>query len=217
MHLVTPEIMVELCGLSLAVLVCAAGLGLALWLLGWWSHRFWIVITTTVAAGIYGLQEAATLRSNPLVVVAALLLSVAAGILALHLVRLVAFVIGGFCGLILVQTLLPGFEQPLAVFVVSGLVSLVLFRWFLMALTSLLGATLVCYAGLAILNQRGALDAVAWSDQGATLLNWICGLMAVMGFAFQYLFERRGRAVDDEDGDDAGMLFSFSRLYRRAG
>jgi hypothetical protein len=216
MHLVTPEIMTELCGLSLAVLVCAAAVGFALWLLGWWSHRFWIVITTTVLAGIYGLQEAATLRTNPLV--AALLLSIAGGILALHLVRLVAFTTGGFCGLILVQALLPSFEQPLAVFVVSGLVSLVLFRWFLMALTSLLGATLVCYAGLALLNQRGALDAVAWSDQGATLLNWICGLMALMGFAFQYLFERRGRhRADDEEGDDAGVLFSFSRFYRRAG
>ena len=217
MQIITPDIVAELCGLSLGVILAGGVIGLFLWALGWWSHRFWIVLVTTVSAGVYGLQEAAALHSHPLA--AALLLSLAAGILALHLVRLVAFTAGGFCGALLAHALAPGLEQPLAVFVICGLTSLALFRWFLMGMTSLLGATILVYAGLAFLNQRGALDAPTWSDQGATLLNWICGLMAVLGFAFQFLFDRRGRsrADDDVEEDGGGVLLGLGRFYRRAG
>ena len=72
---------------ALSVGLCATGLvvGLALWLFGWWSHRFWVVLTTTVLAGVFGLYEAAMFRTHPLV--AALLLAVAAGLLALALIR----------------------------------------------------------------------------------------------------------------------------------
>ena len=216
MEWVTPDIVAECCGLSLGVILTSAGIGLVLWLLGWWSHRFWIVLTTTVLAGVYGLHEAAALKTHPLV--AGTLLAIAAGILALHLVRLAAFMAGGFVALVLVQAALPTFEQPLAVFIVAGLASLFLFRWFLMALTSLLGATLLCYSGLAILNHRGIFDAVAWIEQGAPMLNWVCGLMAIMGFAFQFLFDRRGRRRHhDEEGHEDSTLFSFTRFYRRAG
>jgi hypothetical protein len=215
MEWVTPDIVAEFCGLSLGVILTGSGLGLVLWLLGWWSHRFWIVLATTVLAGVYGLQEAAALQTHPLI--AGTLLAIAAGVLALHLVRLAAFIVGGVAALILVQSALPTLEQPLPVFIVAGLASLCLFRWFLMGLTSLLGATLLCYCGLALLNHRGVFDAVAWMEQGTPMINWVCGLMALMGFAFQFLFDRRGRRAHDDDGEEPATLFSFTRFYRRAG
>ena len=218
MHTVAPDLVADLCGLSLGVLVAGVGLGGFLWLLGWKSHRFWVVLLTTVAAGIYGLQEAAAFKTPPLV--AALLLAVAAGVLALALVRLLAFVLGGLTGLILLQAAAPNLDQPLVVFVLSGLVSLLLFRWFLMALTSVTGAVVLCYAGLALLHHQGALDAIAWSEQGpTTLFNWVWGLLALMGFFFQFLLDRRGarRQEDDAEEEGEGILFRIGRFYRRAG
>lgn len=216
MHIVTPDLVAELCGLSLGLLLAAAGVGIILWLFGWRSHRFWVVLLTTVAAGVYGLQEGNAFRTPPLL--AALLLAIAAGVLALALVRLLAFWAGGVSGLILMQAAAPSLDQPLAVFVVSGLVSLLLFRWFLMALTSFAGAVLMCYAGLGLLNWYGAFDAPAWTEQSAPLLNWICGLTALMGFFIQFLLHRRAsRVLIDDEVEDEGILYRFSRFYRRAG
>ncbi len=216
MHAVAPELVADVCGLSQGLLLAGAGVGFVLWLFGWRGHRFWVVLLTTSSAGIYGLQNAAAFKTPPLV--AALLLAVAAGILALALVRLLAFGVGGTLGLIIVHATAPSLEQPLAVFVVSGLVSLLLFRWFLMALTSAGGALLLCYAGLGLLNTYGSMDALAWSEQNGAPLNWLCGLLAIMGFLVQFLVERRqARRHEDEEDDGAGILFSFRRLYRRAG
>ena len=93
MQMVSPDLIADLCGLSLGLLLAGVVVGFVLWLFGWQSHRFWVVLLTTVAAGVYGLQEAAAFKTPPLV--AALLLAVAAGILALALVRLLAFGAGG--------------------------------------------------------------------------------------------------------------------------
>src|SRR5436189_225843 len=61
MELVAPDIVAEVKTLSIGL--CAAGLavGLALWLLGWWSHRFWVVLSITLLAGYAGLGLAESL------------------------------------------------------------------------------------------------------------------------------------------------------------
>src|SRR5687767_10168086 len=138
MHLVAPDILADACGLSLGLAVTGLVVGLALWLFGWWAHRFWIVLATTLVAGVYGLYEAESLRAQPLI--AAVALALAAGILALALVRLIAFLTGGFAGMLAIQAIAPNLDQPLICFVLFGLVGLLLFRWSFMALTSLVGA-----------------------------------------------------------------------------
>src|SRR3954447_15090154 len=67
MQLVTTELLGDLCGLSPGPLAVAGLVGLTLWLLGWWTHRFWVVLVATVAAGVYGLYEGSALQSQPLV------------------------------------------------------------------------------------------------------------------------------------------------------
>src|SRR5262245_40861992 len=83
MEVVAPDIVAEVNTLSIGL--CAAGLvvGLALWLFGWWSHRFWVVLTITLLAGVYGLYEAPTWRVQPLLT--AVLLALAAGLVGLAL------------------------------------------------------------------------------------------------------------------------------------
>src|SRR5262249_12085001 len=93
MQLVVPEILDEARGFSVAVSVTALVMGLSLWLIGWRSHRFWIVLGTTIGAGVWGLSSGPIYGTPGLV--AGLLLALAAGALALALVRVVAFAAGG--------------------------------------------------------------------------------------------------------------------------
>ena len=119
MELLAPDIVAEVKTLSVGL--CAGGLvvGLALWLFGWWSHRFWVVLTITLLAGVYGLYEAPAWRVQPLL--SAILLALAAGMLALALTRLLAFAAGGFTAVLGLQALVPTLDQPLICFLAGGL------------------------------------------------------------------------------------------------
>ncbi len=135
----------------------------------------------------------------------ALLLAAAAGVLALHLVRLVAFVAGGCAGVLLLTELAPASGQALIVFLVAGLCGLLLFRFWIMALTSFSGSLLISYAALALLHRSGSFNVLAWSGGNAGLLNWTCGLLTVIGVAVQYLFDRgRGKGNDKKTGKSSG-------------
>ena len=203
MAFIATDILTDLCGLSLGLIVLLLPVGFLLWLFGWWSHRFWIVLTTTVLAGVFGLIESSGWRAQPMVV--AVLLAIAAGVLALAMVRVITFVAGGFAGQYLVQVFMPSVNQPVICFLIGGLVCLLLFRWFFMALTSWLGSSLLVYGTLALLNYRELIDAVAWSEANALTLNIICGAMTLCGGGFQFFFDRsrmRRRQDRQEDGRD---------------
>lgn len=197
MVLVAPEILADACGLSLGLILAIVPVAFFLWLLGWWSHRFWVVLTTTVVAGIYGLNAPPDQPAPPWV--AAVLLALSAGILALALVRLLAFAAGGLAGLLLVHLTFPSLHQPLIAFLLAGLLCLLLFRPCVMALTSLTGSVLLASAVLLLLNYYALLDAPQWCAQSANLLNAAIGAFALLGVAVQllldrYVFRRKPRA-----------------------
>ena len=217
MQLVAPDLLVELCGLSPGLVGLAAAVGAALWLLGWWSHRFWVVLIATVAAGVYGLYEAPAHK-----LVASLLLALASGLLALALIRLFAFVAGGVAGVALMQAFAPTLDQHLIAFLSSGLLGLVLFRWCVTAVTAFLGSVILSYAGLAFLTQRGSLDAPAYAEANGLMLTGIVAGLTLAGFAIQLWFERRRKEKPDEEkpvkkkppmkeDDAAGMFGMFQR------
>ncbi len=209
MTIVATDILGDLCGLSLGLISSLVPVGVLLWLLGWWSHRFWIVLSTTVLAGIFGLLEATSWRVQPIVV--AVLLAIAAGVLALALVRVITFAAGGLASIYLVQFMFPTWNQPVICFLVGGLVCLLLFRWFFMALTSFLGSAVVVYGTLALMHYHEAMDALGWAETNATFLTLLCAAMSVVGFVVQFWFERRRmrreREHDEEEGDGlTGMI-----------
>jgi len=205
MTIIATDILGDLCGLSLGLIIALLPIGVLLWLLGWWSHRFWIVLATTVLAGVFGLLEATTWRVQPIVV--AVLLAIAAGVLALALVRVITFIAGGLATIYLVQFAFPTLNQPVIGFLVGGLVCLLLFRWYFMALTSFLGSTLVAYGTLALLHYHETLDAIGWADENSKLLSILCGAATFVGFLFQFFFERwrKRRERDDADEEDDGF------------
>ncbi len=207
MSIIASDILADLCGLSLGLLIALLPVGLLLWLLGWWSHRFWIVLATTVSAGVFGLLEAGAWKVQPIVI--AVLLAIAAGVLALALVRVITFAAAGLSAVYLVHFIFPTLNQQVVCFLIGGLVGLLLFRWFFMATTSFAGSILVAYGTLALLHYRDAIDAVAWSEENSLMLTIICGVATLVGFAFQFYVERRQqrkqRERDEEDEDEGGI------------
>jgi hypothetical protein len=203
MQLLTPDILRDASALSVPPLVTGLLLGLVLWALGWRTHRFWVVLVLTVLAGIYGLYEATAFQAQP--VLASLLLAAAAGLLALALVRVIAFAAGGCAGVLILHELSPTSNHALVVFLVAGLIGLFLFRFWMMALTSFSGSLLMIYAGLALVQRSGAFDTVTWTETNAGLVNWACGLATLAGIALQfYLNRRRGSSKDKKPSKSSG-------------
>jgi MFS family permease len=190
MQLISAEILEEArTHLSYAVLGTGLLVGLLLWSLGWWGHRFWIVLTATVAGGVIGLRAGPDYHLQP--VVAGLLLAVSAGVLALSLVRVFAYAAGGVAAWMIVHALAPLWDQPLLCFLIGGLIGLLLFRFWTMALTSFVGTVLFLYSGLAILDKMEKVDSAGWAQDQGTILNWLCGVTALVGFLVQFILERR--------------------------
>jgi hypothetical protein len=209
MQLIVSDILADLCGLSVVPLASGLAMGLFLWLFGWWCHRFWVVLVATVAAGLLGLNEGPRLNAHPIVL--SLLLALAAGLLALALVRLVAFAAGGVAGVIALQHLVPTWDQPVIAFLVCGLLGLVLFRLWFMALTSYLGALVIAHGTLALVNSIGGFNCIAWSEEQTILLNWILGILAFLGLTIQFLMDR-GPSRRLRDAGDGGAWFPLFRI-----
>jgi hypothetical protein len=154
----------------------------------------------TVLGGILGLHNAAVLQAQPLV--AALGLSLAAGILALTLMRICAFIAGGYAGLLLVHAWSPTWDQPLVSFLAGGLLGWFLVRYWTMILTSLTGVLLILYSLLALADKLGRLDAVTWSERNAVTLNAVGAAMTLGGFLVQVIGAWVRKRLADDGGSD---------------
>jgi len=123
--------------------------------------------------------------------VAGLLLAVSVGALALALVRILLFLAGGLAGLVVIQTVAPALDEPLACFLAGGLLGVLLYRFWVAALTSLAGTLLMGYSGLCLLERFTKVNSVALTQQHGPLLNWGCAFGAGLGLLVQFLLERR--------------------------
>src|SRR5438552_1642149 len=214
MHLISSDILSEARSLSLGLLSAVFGIGLVLWLLGWRGHRFWIVLIATAGAGIFGLNAGPSYGVQP--VVAGLLLALSAGVLALTLVRVFAYAAGGLAACMVIYALAPWWYQPLLCFLVGGLIGLFLFRYWTMALTSFIGTLLLIYSGLCVADKLDKIDSISWADNQGALLNWLCGVLAFVGFVGQLLLERRrGAKLRDKEEQNSHDNSRASRQRSR--
>ncbi len=216
MQFVAPDILAEMRGLSPAVCGVGIGIGVLLWLFGWWGHKFWIVLATTVVAGIAGLTSARSAGVQPFV--AGLLLAVAAGLMALALARLMAFIGGGLVVLALTRAFAPGWEEPLIGFLAGGLVGLLMFRWWTMAASSVTGTLVMVYSGLCLADRLGKIDARDWAENRSLLLNWVCGGAALTGMVAQLLLERWKKARAKKKSQDEKLQraeFELEQQYQK--
>src|SRR5262249_46524051 len=92
--------------------------------------------------------------------------------------------------LLVVKALVPGWDQHLVSFMSGGLLGVLLFRVWVMVLTSLGGTLLLTYSSLCLLERFTKLNAVEFADQRDTLLNWVCGGLVALGVLRQLLLNR---------------------------
>jgi hypothetical protein len=184
MQLIAPDILAEARGLTGAMAGTICLLGVALWLFGWRWHRFWIVAGITLAAGLIGLN-AGRASGGTQVMAVGILLAVAAGLLALELAKVLAFVAGGCGAWLAVQWVLPQAQELWAVFLSGGLLSLFLYRLWTMLLTSLIGTLFAGHAAVILVEQSSGVNAIGWVGQNVAALNGLVVGLVVLGILIQ--------------------------------
>lgn len=189
MQLLAPDILEEAKLLSPYLSGAGLFLGFLLWSVGGRTHRFWLAMSVTLSAGLLGLTLGKQYGMQPLV--AGLLLAVSAGALALSLVRILLFAAGGLAALGLMHTLAPVWDEPIAVFLVGGLIGVFLYRFWIVTFSSAIGSLLMAYSGLALFDQLHMVDSVAWTQKNGPLLNWGFAALVVLGILVQFLLGRQ--------------------------
>jgi hypothetical protein len=199
MQLIAADILEEARLLSPLLSSSGVIIGFLLWSLGGRTHRFWLAMSVTLMAGLLGLILGKDYGMQPLV--AGLLLAVSAGALALSLVRILLFAAGGLAALGLMHTLAPRWDEPIAVFLVGGLIGVFLYRFWIVTFSSLIGTLVLVYSALALLDRLHMVDSVAWTRQNGPLLNWGCAALIVLGMLVQFLWERRRQRKAEPKAD----------------
>jgi hypothetical protein len=193
MDILSPDFLADILnegsGLSPAIPGVGLGIGVLLWVIGSRGHRFWLSMAVTAGAGIAGLHLAPSLGVQPLV--AGLLMAVCAGALALALVRLLVFGIVGVGSLAVAQAVTPGWNEPIIFFLAGGLIGVVFFRLWVMALTSLAGTVLIAYCGLCLAASLGRFDSVSFVKQQGQYLVWGGLGFTLLGVFTQFALDRR--------------------------
>ncbi|MGF1580569.1 MAG: hypothetical protein ACFCD0_14500 [Gemmataceae bacterium] len=206
MQILLPEVITEMRGLSLILQVLCLTIGISLWTSGWKTYRFWVVLSGTVVGGIYGLYTSPFLGVQPMF--GALLLAISVGMLAMSLMRIIAFVLGGITCLVVAKFIAPSVDAPLICFLSGGIAATLLFRLWMMSLTSALGGLLFSYGVLSVLTRLAKMDGPGWCTQHPVLLNWVCFGLAISGTSLQLYLSRPGPKpaeepkADEEKGDD---------------
>ncbi len=193
MQLIAPDILVEARGLTGAMSGTLCVLGIALWLFGWRWHRFWVVAGITLAAGLLGLNAGRAAGGTQIMAVG-ILLAVAAGMMALELAKVFAFVAGGCGAWLAIQWVFPQAQELWAVFLSGGLFGLLLYRLWTMLLTSLLGVLMAGHAALLLLEPIVPFDALRWVTANQAAINGVVVGLTVLGILFQAI------AAPDEGG-----------------
>jgi hypothetical protein len=187
--LLDPEILEAGRDLSPAATGAGVAIGLLIWLFGISMHRFWIVAALTLGAGVYGLAYGPELGMQP--IIAGLLLAVAAGALGLTLMRLLAFVTGGWALYLIARVVAPAADEPILCLLVGGLFSVLLFRLWITVISSVAGTGIVAYSSLWLVAKLTQGDAAAWAGNHVPLWNWGLGAVAVIGILVQFIVNRR--------------------------
>ena len=201
MTLIHPDILAEARGLSVGAAGFAFLVGILLWGLGWRWHRFWIVFGVTLTAGLIGLNAGRVVGGQVLAV--GILLAVTAGLMALELARVLAFVAGGIAAWIAVQSVLPAAREMWAVFLCGGLLGLLLYRMWTMLLTSSAGALLAMYAATVLGDILFQNDAVAFARNNTAALNATVLVLAFAGVVVQHVIARFDLAQTEAEAAEA--------------
>jgi hypothetical protein len=189
MHVVVPELLADMRSLPAAALAALLLVGGWLWSAGWWTHRFWVVLAATFGAGLIGLRIGPDFGVQP--VVAGLLAAVAGGCLALSLVRVVVFILCGLACWYAARLIAPHWTVPLVCLLTGGLIGVLLFRFWVIVLSSALGTLCLAYGGLVLCERLVSMfDVVQWAGARYQWVNGGYVVVLLLGVLVQYWVER---------------------------
>lgn len=198
MQLILPDVLTAARGLSPGAAGFLMLVGFLLWAVGWRWHRFWIVFGITLAAGLIGLTAGQSAGGQVMVV--GVLLAVAAGMLALELAKILAFVTGGVAAWVAVQSVIPQVQELWAVFLSGGLIGVVLYQLWTMLTTSFLGVLVAWHAGFVLAEQFAkGFDAAKWVGEHTAALNGVVAVVAILGVLVQKFTAPRPEPTDKDE------------------
>lgn len=217
MQLIVPDILAEARGLTTAMSGTLCALGIALWLFGWRWHRFWIVAGITLAAGLLGLN-AGRAAGGTQIMALGILIAVAAGMMALELAKVFAFVAGGCGAWLAVQWVFPQAQELWAVFISGGLFGLLLYRLWTMLLTSLAGVLVASHSALLLLEGPAGFDAVKWVTANQAALNGVAVGIVVLGILLQAIASPEEETKEEPKVEEPEVVqpVAVSAVKRRA-
>jgi hypothetical protein len=187
MQIISGEMLTDMRELPLLASAVLTIIGLCLYLAGWMTYRFWVVLATTFGAGLFGLRMGPEYGLQP--IVAGLMLAVAAGCLALALARVAIF---GWYGLVcwyLVQWLAPQFAIPVVCIVAGGLFTVLFYRLCVMMLTSAAGMICLAYGGLDLAERVAGLSTIHWIADNAMAVQIGYFASILVGVVLQHRIE----------------------------
>jgi len=182
------DIMEEVRQLSPGALWIVVGVATLLLLFGFQLYKFWIVLVSTVAAGFLGLSQGPVWGVHP--VVGAVMVGLAGGILSLSLFRLFAFLSGGVTLALVTGLVAPGPAELFVLFVVGGLIALLLERIWMALASSFLGAWLLGFGLLGLLDSGKKIDSIQWIMDNHNLLPVLVVAATLLGAGAQYWLHR---------------------------
>lgn len=188
MHLFAPEVLMEARGLSPILSGIGVALGFLVWVCGWRWHRFWVVVAVTLIGGLIGLQAGKS--SGGHILAMGVLLALSAGLLALELARVFAFIAAGSAVWMASSAVFPRGQELWVGFLVGGLLGVLLYRFWTMLLTSFVGVILSWHALLCLLESVMAFDAPAFASEHAKVLTGAALTVTALGIVVQSWLER---------------------------
>ena len=183
MHLISPAVLTDAKGLSVGAMAFFLFVGFLVWAFGWRWHKFWVVFAVTLTAGLLGISAGRTAGMQVLVV--GVLVSIAAGLLALEIAKITAFLTGGTAAWLAAQSVMPEAQELWAVFLCGGLVGVVLYRLWTMLATSLVGVLLFWHAGLLMVEALGGVNVTELADKHAAVANGVVIGASLIGVLVQ--------------------------------
>jgi hypothetical protein len=204
MMLLNPDVLLEAKGLSVGASAFFLLVGFLLWACGWRWHRFWVVFGITVTAGMFGLSAGRSAGTQVLVV--GVLLAVSAGMLAIEIARIVAFLGGGTAAWMAAANVVPHAQELWAVFLCGGLLGITLYKLWTMLACSFLGILISGHAGLLLLEALQKFPAAKWATNNVSAINGCMVAAVIFGVIIQAKTGRPAEAkteeIDEEEEDE---------------
>jgi len=199
--MISTEVLQAARGMSVAMLGTVLALGLAIWLFGWRWHRFWITCLA-VATAVATTWKYGNLWTQTPLAVAVTVIALAAGVVAVELVRLAIFVLGGVILYYLTCQYLPEFHDTWLAFPLGGLIAMLLYRLGWLIMTSILGTLIAVHAGLLLIESVVTFDSMQWSNDNILIIHIGICVWTIIGVVCQLWIDRKFDKHDENQSDE---------------